>query len=92
MLVTRLATSLGGLPPGTVVGSASARRQAIVLRTRPDLRVTLLRGNVGSRLAKLDRGEVGATLLALAGLKRLGQAEQPRRSSCRPSARARSRS
>ena len=65
---------LADLPPGTVVGSASLRRQAIVLRARPDLRVTLLRGNVGTRLAKLERGEIGATLLALAGLRRLGLA------------------
>lgn len=71
-LITPLAADLAGLPPGTVVGSASLRRQAILLRARPDLRVTLLRGNVGTRLAKLANGEVGATLLALAGLKRLG--------------------
>ncbi|WP_375462109.1 hydroxymethylbilane synthase [uncultured Enterovirga sp.] len=72
VLITSLAPDLAGLPAGTVVGSASLRRQAILLRTRPDLRVTLLRGNVGTRLAKLANGEVGATLLALAGLKRLG--------------------
>lgn len=72
VLISPLATSLAGLPPGTLVGSASLRRQAIVLRARPDVRVGLLRGNVGTRLAKLERGEVGATLLALAGLKRLG--------------------
>ena len=71
-LLTPLASDLAGLPAGTVVGSASLRRQAILLRARPDLRVTLLRGNVGTRLAKLADGEVGATLLALAGLKRLG--------------------
>jgi hydroxymethylbilane synthase len=72
VLITPLAPDLTGLPPGTIVGSASLRRQAILLRARPDLRVTLLRGNVGTRLAKLAGGEVGATLLALAGLKRLG--------------------
>jgi hydroxymethylbilane synthase len=72
VFVSRLADSLEGLPAGAVVGSASLRRQALVLRARPDLRVALLRGNVGTRLAKLDRGEMGATLLALAGLKRLG--------------------
>ncbi len=71
-LVTRLAADLAGLPIGTVVGSASLRRQAILLRARPDLRVTLLRGNVGTRLAKMESGEIGATILALAGLKRLG--------------------
>ena len=71
-LVTPLAADLAGLPAGTVVGSASLRRQAIMLRARPDLRVELLRGNVGTRLAKLESGEFGATILALAGLKRLG--------------------
>ena len=75
VLVTNLAADLAGLPARTVIGSASLRRQAIVLRARPDCRVTLLRGNVGTRLAKLESGEVGATLLALAGLKRLGLEE-----------------
>jgi hydroxymethylbilane synthase len=65
-------TSLNDLPEGAVVGSASLRRQAQVRRLRPDLRVTLLRGNVQTRLAKLERGEVDATLLAMAGLRRLG--------------------
>jgi len=64
--------SLKDLPEGAVVGSASLRRQAQVRRLRPDLRVTLLRGNVQTRLAKLERGEVDATLLAMAGLRRLG--------------------
>ena len=72
VLVTNLAADLVGLPMGTLIGSASLRRQAIVLRARPDCRVTLLRGNVGTRLAKLESGEAGATILALAGLKRLG--------------------
>ncbi|TDR89573.1 hydroxymethylbilane synthase [Enterovirga rhinocerotis] len=74
VLLTPLAADLDGLPPGTVVGSASLRRQAMVLRARPDCRVTLLRGNVGTRLRRLESGEMGATLLALAGLKRLGLA------------------
>lgn len=60
------------LPQGAVVGSASLRRQAQIRRLRPDLQVTLLRGNVQTRLAKLGRGEVDATLLAMAGLRRLG--------------------
>ncbi|MEZ0169050.1 hydroxymethylbilane synthase [Microvirga sp. TS319] len=64
--------SLAELPPGAVVGSASLRRQAQVRRLRPDLKVTLLRGNVQTRLSKLERGEVDATLLAMAGLRRLG--------------------
>jgi hydroxymethylbilane synthase len=60
------------LPPGSLVGTASLRRGAIVRRLRPDLTVTPLRGNVETRLAKVARGEVDATLLALAGLTRLG--------------------
>jgi hydroxymethylbilane synthase len=60
------------LPPGSVVGTASLRRSAMVRRLRPDLKVTLLRGNVETRLGKVVKGEVAATLLALAGLKRLG--------------------
>jgi hydroxymethylbilane synthase len=60
------------LPPGSLVGTASLRRGAMVRRLRPDLKVTLLRGNVETRLAKVAKGEVAATLLALAGLKRLG--------------------
>jgi hydroxymethylbilane synthase len=63
---------IGDLPQGAVVGSASLRRQAQIRRLRPDLQVTLLRGNVQTRLAKLERGEVDATLLAMAGLRRLG--------------------
>jgi hydroxymethylbilane synthase len=64
------------LPPGAVVGTASLRRQAMVRRMRPDLRVELLRGNVQTRLAKLKSGEVDATILALAGLNRLGLAHE----------------
>jgi hydroxymethylbilane synthase len=66
--------SLAALPPGAVVGSSSLRRQAQVKRLRPDLRVIDFRGNVESRLAKLERGVADATLLALAGLRRLGLA------------------
>lgn len=69
------ATSIAGLPRGAMLGSASLRRRAQVLALRPDLEVGLLRGNVQTRLAKLAAGEVDATLLALAGLNRLGQAE-----------------
>ncbi len=60
------------LPKGATVGTASLRRAAMVKRLRPDLSVALLRGNVETRLGKLAAGEVDATLLALAGLKRLG--------------------
>jgi hydroxymethylbilane synthase len=62
------------LPTGSVVGTASLRRGAMVKRLRPDLRIALLRGNVETRLAKVAKGEVAATLLALAGLRRLGLA------------------
>ena len=60
------------LPAGSVVGTASLRRGAMVKRLRPDLTISLLRGNVETRLAKVAKGEAAATLLALAGLKRLG--------------------
>jgi hydroxymethylbilane synthase len=62
------------LPPRSVVGTASLRRGAMVRRLRPDLKIALLRGNVETRLAKVAKGEVAATLLALAGLTRLGLA------------------
>ena len=60
------------LPQGARLGTASLRRQAQALHRRPDLQVVMLRGNVETRLRKLDDGEVDATLLALAGLNRLG--------------------
>jgi hydroxymethylbilane synthase len=70
--ISRKAASLRELPPGTVVGTASPRRQALVKRLRPDVTAAMLRGNVETRLRKLEAGEVDATLLAVAGLKRLG--------------------
>jgi hydroxymethylbilane synthase len=73
--ISRHDGGLDGLPPGAVVGTASLRRGAQVLHRRPDVTVVPLRGNVGTRLDKVGRGEVDATLLALAGLKRLGRAE-----------------
>jgi hydroxymethylbilane synthase len=66
------AASLATLPEGAVVGSSSLRRQAQLRRLRPDLQLIDLRGNVETRLAKLGRGAADATLLALAGLERLG--------------------
>ena len=60
------------LPQGARLGTASLRRQAQALHRRPDLEVVMFRGNVETRLRKLDEGEVDATLLALAGLNRLG--------------------
>jgi hydroxymethylbilane synthase len=64
--------SLAALPPGAVVGSSSLRRQAQVKRLRPDLQAIDFRGNVETRLKKLEQGVVDATLLAVAGLERLG--------------------
>lgn len=69
------AKTLADLPAGAVVGTASLRRQAQILHRRPDLKVALLRGNVETRLRKLHEGAIDATLLALAGLKRLGRAD-----------------
>ncbi|NNG02796.1 MAG: hydroxymethylbilane synthase [Inquilinus sp.] len=65
---------IADLPQGAVVGTAALRRQAQLLARRPDLKVVPLRGNVGTRLRKLAEGEVDATLLAVAGLRRLGEA------------------
>jgi hydroxymethylbilane synthase len=72
VFISRKAATIADLPQGALVGSASLRRQALVKRMRPDLRVGIFRGNVQTRLRKLDEGEADATLLALAGLKRLG--------------------
>ena len=72
--ISRKAASFAALASGAVVGTASPRRQAMVRRLRPDLAVVPLRGNVETRLRKLDAGEVDATLLAMAGLNRLGLA------------------
>jgi hydroxymethylbilane synthase len=72
--IGRGGATLADLPKGAVVGTASLRRGAQVKRLRPDISVTLLRGNVETRLRKVESGEVDGTLLALAGLKRLGLA------------------
>lgn len=74
-LIGRTAGRLADLPRGAVVGSASLRRQALVRRIRPDLKVVTFRGKVETRLRKLDDGEADATLLASAGLERLGMAD-----------------
>jgi hydroxymethylbilane synthase len=68
------------LPEGAIVGTSSLRRQVQVLERRPGLRIASLRGNVGTRLEKLDRGDYDAVLLASAGLKRLGLAGRIRES------------
>ena len=75
VFISRKAKSIAGLPRGATVGTASLRRQAMVKRKRPDLTIVPLRGNVETRLRKLDEGVADATLLALAGLKRLGLAD-----------------
>jgi hydroxymethylbilane synthase len=66
------AASLSALPKGAVVATSSLRRQAQVKHLRPDLAVVPIRGNVDTRLRKLEEGLADATLLAMAGLKRLG--------------------
>jgi hydroxymethylbilane synthase len=72
VFISHKAERLQDLPQGATLGTASLRRQAVAKRLRPDLNVVPLRGNVETRLRKLDDGEADATLLALAGLKRLG--------------------
>lgn len=69
------ATCIADLPAGSVIGSASLRRQAQILARRPDLKVITFRGSVQTRLRKLGEGQVDATLLAVAGLNRLGQSD-----------------
>jgi hydroxymethylbilane synthase len=69
------AASLGALPEGARVGTSSPRRAAQLLARRPDLVIVPFRGNVETRLRKIDLGEVDATLLAAAGLDRLGHKE-----------------
>lgn len=69
--IGRDAKTITDLPLNALVGTSSMRRQAILRRIRPDLRVTLFRGLVGTRLQKLADGQVDATLLAYAGMKRL---------------------
>lgn len=71
-LITLPGLTLQTLPQGAAIGTASLRRQALLKRQRPDLVPVLLRGNVETRLRKVAVGECAATLLALAGLKRLG--------------------
>lgn len=72
--------SLAELPPGSVVGTSSLRREAQLRARFPHLTIKPLRGNVGTRLAKLDAGEYNAIVLAAAGLKRLGLGERIRES------------
>jgi hydroxymethylbilane synthase len=69
------APSIDALKDGALIGTSSPRRAAQLKALRPDLRTTLLRGNVATRLARVEAGDVDATLLAAAGLNRLGQGD-----------------
>lgn len=69
------ADSIAALPKGATVGTSSPRRTAQLLRLRPDFNIILFRGNVATRLGKLERGDADATLLAAAGLDRLDMAD-----------------
>jgi hydroxymethylbilane synthase len=70
--IGKLAPSIAELPHGAIVGSSSLRRQALIRRMRPDLDVIMFRGNVQTRLRKLEEGIAAGTILANAGLRRLG--------------------
>jgi hydroxymethylbilane synthase len=75
-LISAHGGGIDALPHGAIVGTASLRRQAQLLAIRPDLKVISFRGNVGTRLKKLAAGAADATLLAFAGMKRLGLADK----------------
>jgi len=75
-LVCREQRSLAELPAGSLIGTSSLRRKAQLLALRPDLKVADLRGNVDTRLRKLDEGQYDAIILACAGLQRLGLGER----------------
>ena len=70
--IGKAAATIAALPHGATVGSSSLRRQALIRRMRPDLAVVMFRGNVQTRLRKLEEGIVDGTILANAGLRRLG--------------------
>lgn len=76
-LITKNGIELAQLPIGASLGTASLRRSAQFLRARPDLKISLLRGNVGTRLSRIENGDFDATILAIAGLKRLGLGHTP---------------
>lgn len=75
MLLSTRYAGLAALPPAAVVGTSSLRRQAQILALRPDLQVRSLRGNVNTRLRKLEEGEFDAVIMAAAGIRRLGLSE-----------------
>jgi len=74
VFIGKAAPTIETLPEGATVGSASLRRQAMIKRMRPDLNVIIFRGNVQTRLRKLEEGQADGTLLALAGLNRMDMA------------------
>ena len=76
VLVTRGKTALAELPRGATIGTGSLRRRAQLLHSRCDLSIVPLRGNVDTRLRKLDEGQVEALVMAAAGLKRIGRADR----------------
>ena len=75
-LVSNAYPSLDGLPQGARIGTSSLRRQCLLKAYRPDLQIHDLRGNVGTRLGKLDAGEYDAIILAGAGLERMGMLDR----------------
>lgn len=74
-LVSKNNLTLVQLPPGARVGTSSPRRAASIRRVRPDLNVASIRGNIDTRISKVENGEYDATLLAMAGLNRIGRAD-----------------
>lgn len=72
-LISASATRIEDLPPRARFGTSSVRRQAMLLNRRPDLNIVPLRGNVDTRLSRVESGDMDATILAIAGLKRLGK-------------------
>ena len=76
VLISRSGLTLAELPPGAALGTSSLLRQAQILHRRPDLRMVVLRGNVHTRVRKLDAGELDAIIVAAAGIKRLGLSER----------------
>jgi len=76
VLVSRQGRKLKDLPPGAVIGTGSLRRRAQIAHLRPDLHIADIRGNLNTRLKKLDDGHYDAIMLAWAGMKRLGLVEQ----------------
>ncbi|GIR54043.1 MAG: hypothetical protein CM15mP62_15140 [Rhodospirillaceae bacterium] len=71
-MISNSSESLKDLPYGSIIGTSSVRRVGLIKNQRPDLKTVLFRGNINTRLQKLDNREVDATILAVAGLRRVG--------------------